>query len=132
MNKQDKLTDNFYYKEFFSGDVKVWLKSIEPPAKYLNKIILMAEELQIVRDYIGSPIIITSAYRTPAWNNYCGGVPSSYHTQGLAVDIRVNGMQPYDLAVYVAKLTDFKGFGINVKKNFVHCDLRDKFMVFKY
>ena len=33
MNKQDKLTKDFTYKEFFSGDVKVWLKYIEPPAK---------------------------------------------------------------------------------------------------
>ena len=132
MNKKDKLTENFTYGEFWSGDVKIFLKSIEPPTKYLNKIILMAEELQIVRDYIGSPIIITSAYRTPVWNNYCGGVKNSYHVQGLAVDIRLNGMQPYDLAIYVSKLTEFRGFGINIKKNFVHCDLRDKFMVFKY
>jgi len=50
----------------------------------------------------------------------------------MAVDVRVYGMQPYDLAVYIAKLTDFKGFGINIKKNFVHCDLRPTFMVFKY
>ena len=92
----------------------------------------MAEELQLVRDYIGSPIIITSAFRTPKWNEYCGGVKNSYHIQGLACDVRVNGMQPYDLAIYVSKLTDFKGFGINIKKNFVHCDLRNRFTVFKY
>ena len=112
MEANEKLTKDFEYKEFFSGDVKVWLKSIEPPAKYLNKIILMAEELQIVRDYIGSPIIITSAYRTPAWNNYCGGVPSSYHTKCEAVDIKVNGMPPYDLAVYVANLQTLRDLGL--------------------
>ena len=132
MNKYDKLTENFRYSEFWSGDIKLGYKSIEPPTKLLNKIILMAEELQIVRDYIGSPIHITSGFRTPAWNKRVGGVKNSYHTQGIAVDIRVNGMQPYDLAVYISKLTDFKGFGINIYKNFVHCDLRDKFMVFKY
>lgn len=132
MNKYENLSDNFRYKEFFSGDKKLGKRSIEPPTKLLNKIILMAEELQVVRDYIGSPIIITSGYRTPAWNKRVGGVKNSYHTQGIAIDIRVNGMQPYDLAVYVSKLTEFKGFGINIKKNFVHIDLRDKFMVFKY
>ena len=139
MNKYDKLTGedgNFYYGEFWSGDIKLGYKSIEPPTKLLNKIILMAEELQIVRDYIGSPIHITSGYRTRAWNKHEGGTDKngkvSFHVQCLAVDIRVNGMQPYDLAVYISKLTDFKGFGINIYKNFVHCDLRDKFMVFKY
>jgi len=132
MKPEELITPNFRFKEFFSNDVNVFLNKIEPPVKYIDNIILMAKELQLVRNYIGSPIIITSAYRTPTYNNYCGGVKNSYHTKGMAVDIRVNGMQPYDLAVYVAKLTDFKGFGINVKKNFVHCDMRSRLMVFKY
>ncbi|MFA5559449.1 MAG: glucosaminidase domain-containing protein [Methanofastidiosum sp.] len=132
MNKNEYLTKNFQYKEFFSGSIKYGLKSIEPPPEYLNRILDMAEELQIVRDYIGSPIIITSGYRTPDWNKRVGGVKNSYHTQGLAVDIRVNGMPPYDLAIYVAKLTVFRGFGVNLKKNFVHCDYREKFEVFRY
>jgi len=132
MNKNEKLTNNFTYGEFYSGDTKLGYKSIEPPTKYFSKINLMAEELQVVRDCIGSPIIVTSGYRTPAWNKYVGGVKNSYHTQGIAVDVRVYGMQPYDLAVYIAKLTEFKGFGINIKKNFVHCDLRPTFMVFDY
>ena len=132
MNKSDKLTKHFAYKEFFSGDIKLGHKSIEPPGKYYYFILVMAESLQIVRDYIGSPIIITSGYRTPKWNSYVGGVKNSYHTTGRAVDIRVSGMTPYDLAVYVSKLTEFKGFGICLKKNFLHCDMRDKFMVFQY
>lgn len=132
MNKYDYITPNFQYIEFWSGDKRLGARSIEPPTELRHKIISMAEELQEVRDYIGSPIIITSAYRTPDWNKRVGGVKNSYHTTGEAVDIKVNGMPPYDLAVYVAKLTDFMGFGINIKKNFVHCDMRDKFMVFKY
>ena len=132
MNKYDYITPNFQYVEFWSGDRKLGARSIEPPAECRHKIIAMAEELQEVRDYIGSPIIITSAYRTKEWNKIVGGVADSYHIQGIAVDIKVNGMPPYDLAIYVAKLTDFLGFGINIKKNFVHCDMRDKFMVFRY
>ena len=136
MNKQDKLTGedgNFYYGEFWSGDIKLGYKSIEPPTTLLNKIILMAEELQVVRDYIGSPIHITSAYRTIAWNRHEGGVKNSYHTQGIAVDIRVNGMTPGDLGIYVAKLTtEFRGYVSNIKKNFLRIDMRPTLMVFKY
>jgi len=136
MNKNDKLTENFKWGEFWSGDIKHGLKSIEPPSKFYSRILDMAEELQIVRDYIGSPISITSGYRTREWNRHEGGTDKngrvSLHCSGLAVDIRVNGMKPYDLAVYVAKLTDFKGFGINLRKNFVHCDMRHGFTVFKY
>ena len=132
MNKNEKLTNNFRWGEFWSGDIKLGLKSIEPPSKYYSSILQMAEELQIVRDYIDSPIIITSGWRTPKWNSYVGGVKNSYHCQGLACDIRVIGMKPYDLAIYVAKLTEFKGFGVSIKDNFVHIDMRDKFMVFDY
>jgi len=132
MKPTEYLTPNFQYNEFFSGDVRKGARSIEPPSKYFADIQRMADDLQIVRDYIGSPIIITSAYRTPDWNRRVGGVKNSYHTQGIAVDVRVNGMAPYDLAVYIAKLTEFNGYGINIKKNFVHVDYRDKFMVFKY
>jgi len=132
MNKYENLTDNFKFYEFFSGDRKLGKNSIEPPKRLLNKIIFMAEELQKVRDYIGSPIIITSAFRTPTWNRYCGGVKRSYHTQARAVDIKVIGMPLQDLAIYVARLTEFNGYGINLYKGFIHCDMRKNLMVFKY
>jgi len=128
----DKLTKNFTYGEFFSSDIKLGQKSIAPPLKYFDNIFHMAEELQIVRDYIGSPIIITSGYRTPKWNKYVGGVKNSYHIQGKAVDIKVIGMPLQDLAIYVARLTKFNGYGINFYKGFIHCDMRKNLMVFKY
>jgi len=53
--------------------------------KIHKKIIDTLEEL---REYLGKPIIITSAYRCPIWNKLIGGVPNSAHTRGYAVDIR--------------------------------------------
>lgn len=125
-----KLTKNFEYGEFWSGSIRG--VKIEPPIEFFERIEKMATELQKVRDYIKRPIIITSGYRTPEWNKRVGGVSNSYHTQGLAVDSRAVGIRVYNYALYLAKLTDFKGFGINIKKNFVHADLRQKFTVFRY
>ena len=132
MNPKEYLTKNFRYYEFFSGDIKLGLKSIEPPKRLFDNILIMANELQKVRDYIQSPIIITSAYRTSNWNRYCGGVNNSYHVQGKAVDIKVVGMPLQDLAIYMARLTEFNGYGINLYKGFIHCDMRKNLMVFKY
>lgn len=44
--------------------------------------------LQAIRDRIGQPIIIVSGYRCPAHNMAVGGHPQSYHTHGMAADIR--------------------------------------------
>ena len=39
------------------------------------------------------PIIINSAYRSPALNKLVGGSPTSNHLTGCAVDIRVSGIE---------------------------------------
>lgn len=40
------------------------------------------------RDLAGTPFSLTSAYRCPKHNKAVGGVPTSAHTRGYAVDIR--------------------------------------------
>ena len=54
--------------------------------------------LDILRHKLGKPVIITSGYRTPGWNKKCNGAKYSYHTRGMAADIRVNGMSAKELA----------------------------------
>lgn len=46
------------------------------------------DQLDIIREGYGKPIIINSGYRCPALNKAVGGVADSYHQKGLAVDIR--------------------------------------------
>ena len=41
----------------------------------------------------GEPIIINSGYRSPQLNKKIGGVPTSNHLTGCAVDIRTSGME---------------------------------------
>ena len=60
--------------------------------------------LDILRQKIGKPIIITSGYRTPEWNRKWNGAQYSYHMRGMAADIRVNGMSPKELAKELDKI----------------------------
>ena len=50
------------------------------------------------------PIIINSGYRSPQLNRAIGGVATSNHLTGCAVDIRVDGLE--QLIVYAAILLD--------------------------
>jgi len=44
--------------------------------------------LDMIREDVGFPLVVSSGYRTPAHNSDVRGVPDSAHTKGLAADIR--------------------------------------------
>lgn len=79
--------------------------------------------LDILRHKIGKPIIITSGYRTPGWNEKCGGAKYSYHMRGMAADIRADGMSAKELAKKLDAIIPNE-CGIIVYKNWVHFDVR--------
>jgi len=85
----------------------------------------LIEKLEKFREYVGKPVHINSGYRTPQWNKKVGGVPNSYHTQGLAVDVSVIGVSLDELKKY-AIASGFRGIGIYRKKNFIHLDLGEE------
>lgn len=80
--------------------------------------------LEILRNKLGKPIIITSGYRTPEWNAKCGGAKYSYHIRGMAADIRVDGMSAKQLANELNAIVP-EEYGIIVYKNWVHFDVRN-------
>jgi uncharacterized protein YcbK (DUF882 family) len=75
--------------------------------------------LQKLRDKLGKPISINSAYRCPAHNAEVGGVPNSEHVQGCATDIVVAGMSPSAVA---NACESFDGLGRYA--SFTHVDSR--------
>lgn len=80
--------------------------------------------LDILRDKIGKPVIITSGYRTPWWNTKCNGAKYSYHMRGMAADIKVNGMSAKELAKKLDEIIP-NGCGIIVYNSWVHFDVRN-------
>lgn len=132
MNKYDNITQNFKYYEIFSGDRKLGKNSIEPPEEYMENLYACIEQLQFIRNIIQKPIIITSAYRTSEWNRACDGTSKSYHLKGLAIDSRAIGMTLFEYYSILLRHTIFNGYGYYRWKNFVHSDLRNSFLIFKY
>lgn len=112
-NKKVKVGNYFRVGEFAckDGSQPVFIDS------YLVTI------LDILRNKIGKPVIITSGYRTPEWNAKCGGAKYSYHMRGMAADIRVDGMSAKELANKLNAIVPDE-CGIIVYRSWVHFDVR--------
>ncbi|MCX7795040.1 MAG: D-Ala-D-Ala carboxypeptidase family metallohydrolase [bacterium] len=82
----------------------------------------LVERLQILRDRVKRPIIITSGYRCPKHNREVHGDENSYHIQGLAVDIVVRDYGLEELE-NLARAIGFRGIGVYKACGFIHLDL---------
>lgn len=65
-----------------------------PPAELLDNLRRLAAGLDRVRELLGHPLQISSAYRSPQLNAAVGGVPESMHTRGLAADFACEAFGP--------------------------------------
>ena len=70
-----------------------------PELAVRNLKILCTQVLEPARAKYGRPIVITSGYRCAKLNAAVGGVLKSYHTKGMAADIRIDNLKDaYNLA----------------------------------
>ena len=112
-----QLSPHFHAREFRSRD--------GAEHAICSRLIEMLELLRA--DLGGNPVTITSGYRSPAHNARVGGARNSYHTRGMAADIRVANKTPQE--VYDAATRLFPtagGIGIYIRANggWVHIDSR--------
>jgi len=79
------------------------------------------DKLQALRDALGKPLIITSAYRSPEHNRAVGGAEASKHLDALAFDVRMDNHNPHRFE-QAARAAGFTGFGYYPKSGFMHID----------
>ena len=80
------------------------------------------DKLQALRDRLGVPLIVHSAYRSPAYNRKVGGAKQSMHLQGAAFDISMANHDPESFKA-AARAVGFSGFGFYPRQNFMHVDI---------
>lgn len=80
------------------------------------------DKLQLLRDTIGKPFHINSAYRTPMYNAFVGGASRSKHMEGIAFDISMHNHVRNDF-VKMAREIGFNGIGYY--STFTHIDTRE-------
>ena len=76
--------------------------------------------LEKTRELAEIPFIITSGYRTPSHNEKVGGVNSSSHTKGYAVDIKCKSSLDRFKIIKSALEAGFNRIGVS--GNFIHLD----------
>lgn len=121
-SKNVQLTKNFTRIEFDCND------GTPVPEKYMANVLKVAQNLQVLRDHLGEPVVISgSGYRTPAHNKKVGGAKNSQHLTASGADITVRSHSPRKLAAVIEKLIaegKMTQGGIGVYPGFVHYDIR--------
>jgi hypothetical protein len=80
------------------------------------------DKLQALRDRLGKPLIVRSAYRCQGHNRAVGGAPRSKHMDGTAFDIAMANHDPVAFEA-AARAVGFLGFRYYPRSGFMHIDL---------
>ena len=100
-----------------------------PNVEQTNQLrILCRDILEPLRDYVGSPIIVDSAFRSVAVNKAVGGVVTSQHLLGQAADIRSSVQSDIHLWADINDLVSIGTFNVGQciwyrKSHFIHVSL---------
>jgi uncharacterized protein YcbK (DUF882 family) len=86
----------------------------------------LANNLQVLRDYLGKPIHINAGFRPKWWEHLRGRSGNSQHTLCKAADIRVDDLTPEEVANAIEYLISegkmLQG-GLGRYNTFVHYDI---------
>ena len=116
-----KLEKNFSLHEFKCRDGSV------VPDDLMDNVKELAENLQVLRDFIGKPITVISGYRSPSYNKKIDGARRSQHLLAKAGDVIVKDMSPDEVKaaiIHLIKEGKMKKGGVGLYTHFTHYDVR--------
>ena len=95
-----------------------------PGSAIEQSILAICKEFDDIREAWDGPIGVTSGYRPEPINSQVGGVPNSYHTRGMALDIYPVGASLQKFYAWLIKRWS-GGFGDGRNRGFIHIDTRN-------
>jgi zinc D-Ala-D-Ala carboxypeptidase len=120
---------NKLYSHYSKADMSLWRWLSFTPKEIASKgegELLVNEEaldkLQRLRDLLGKPLFLTSAYRSKAHNTRVGGAKHSKHLLGEAFDVQMKNHDPHQFEA-AARRVGFYGFGYYINSGFMHIDI---------
>lgn len=115
------LTENFKLEEFKCKD------GSQVPEELVPNTLLLAQNLQVLRDLVGKPVRVISGYRSKKYNTRIKGARRSQHMLAKAADIKIAGMKPTavkELIENLIKEGKMRKGGVGLYTTFVHYDTR--------
>ena len=129
-----RLENNFILREFivsdfYSPDMQDRVLEAFRLEEYeiLPRIKKLAKNLQVLREYLDSPININIAYRPLFWELKQKRSGKSQHVKGWAADIVCDDFSPKEVHAAISKLIDegkMDEGGLGAYSKFTHYDLR--------
>jgi uncharacterized protein YcbK (DUF882 family) len=111
----------FNLSEFHSND------GAKVPKEYYGNLQQLINNLDVLREYLGSALFINSGYRSPSHNRKIGGAKNSQHLFAKAADLRSVTKSPKEIKqaieTLIAQGKMSKG-GVGIYNSFVHYDVR--------
>lgn len=88
---------------------------------------LCEQALEPLRERLGRPLIVTSGFRSSAYNRLIKGAPGSQHCLGIAADIAMaNDAEQLKAAAIASQIKGIGGIGIYPGRGFIHVDIRHR------
>lgn len=118
-----KISENFKLEEFNCKDGTI------VPTQYFNNLNRLVGQLEVIREAVNSPIIVTSGYRTKDYNKKVGGVVNSQHLTASAADFYFSKEKleiGYAIIVALMRIGAITPGGLRKYKSFIHYDIRGK------
>ena len=118
-----KLENNFSLSEFRCKD------GTDVPEEYMDNVIKLAKNLQVLREHLNRPIRVISGYRSPRYNSRIGGARKSQHMTASAADIQVPCLMPSYVKKAIVELIKsgkMDSGGIGLYTSFTHYDIRGR------
>lgn len=128
-----QLAKNFWLSEFLFSDFysprnqeRVLQSYLDDPEVFINAKGL-ADNLQVLRDYLGCAISVNIGYRPKWWEIKQGRSGNSQHVKGWAADIIAEDYTPrqvQDAIEHLIETGKMKEGGLGRYNSFTHYDLR--------